>query len=177
MMPRNIEHILDEFLLHKAAGPDVILCADPFLKCVFLEKLTHHTNRGIIYLDFDMLYSGYVNSGVFEIPDNVLIRRPGLTDWREEITSIVQITSTHEYLIIIDSLNGMTTTLKRRNLALHSIMLMTSLGVTVNTRVVSAAITKKPIGKWKIPGSHTSLTSATHVLDVIDNTARLKKVI
>lgn len=177
MMPRNIKQILDDFLLQKIIGPDVILCANPFLKCVFLEKLTRYTNYGVIYLDFDMLYSGYVNSGVFDLPDNVLVRCPSLTDWREDITSIIQTTSVHEYLIIVDSLNGMTTAFGHRHLTLHSILLMSSLGACVNTRVVVAAITKKPKNKWRIPGCHASLASTAYALDMVDDLARLTKVV
>lgn len=123
-----------------------------------------------------MLYSGYVNSNIFDTPTNVLVRCPNLTDWRKDITSLIQITSTHEYLIIIDSLNGMTTAFGHKHLTLHSIMLMSSLGA-MNTRVVVAALTKKPTLEWKIPGSHTSLMNTTYVLEMVDDLMKLSKVV
>lgn len=175
MQLHNIKQILDKFLSQKTTGPDIILCSNPLLKCVFLEKLVHHTNHGVIYLDFDMLYSGYVNSGIFDLPANVLVRRPDLSDWRAEITSIIQTTSAHEYMIIIDSLNGMMTSFGHKRLTLHSIMLMSSLGVNVNTRVIIAAITKKTTDSWKIPGGHTNLPNNMYTLNIADNSAKLTK--
>lgn len=177
MQLHNIKQILDKFLSQKTTGPDIILCSDAFLKCVFLEKLIHHTNHGVIYLDFDMLYSGYINSGIFDLPTNVLVRHPDLSDWRAEITSIIQTTSAHEYIIIIDSLNGMMTSFGHKRLTLHSVMLMASLGVNVSTRVIIAAITKKATDKWKIPGSHTNLPTNIYTLNIADSSVKLTKTI
>lgn len=177
MQPHNIKQVLDKFLSQKATGPDIILCSNPLLKCVFLEKLVHHTNHGVIYLDFDMLYSGYINSGMFDLPANVLVRSPDLSDWQAEITSIIQTTSAHEYMIIIDSLNGMMTSFEHKRLALHSILLMSSLGVDVNTRVIIAAITNRTADRWKIPGSHDDLLNNMYTLDIADNSAKLTKAI
>jgi hypothetical protein len=45
-----------------------IIYSDPFLKTYFLNKLILKTNTPIIYLDFDLLYSGYVVSNIISLP-------------------------------------------------------------------------------------------------------------
>jgi len=54
-------------------------------------------------------------------------------------------------------------------------MLMSSLGVNANTRVIIAAITKKTTDSWKIPGGHTNLLNNMYTLDIADNSAKLTK--
>ena len=48
-----------------------ILCDEPFVKAVFLARLIEQIDVPIFYLDFDLLYSGYVNAGMLPKKVNV----------------------------------------------------------------------------------------------------------
>ena len=163
---------ISEFLSQEATGPEIILCSHPFLKCIFLEKLVRHARCGVLYLDFDMLYSGYTGAGIFKQPHNVLIRQPSLSDWRDELTSIIQMTSIRRHLIVIDSLNGMFTTFGHKDamhLAFHSITLLASLGSDINTRVAVAAISRKTTNGWETPSGHVASIHTTYALEKGDD--------
>ena len=61
------EQILDDDLVYvrerfSNKNPNIILCSEPFLKAEFLNKLIDTINYSVIFLDFDLLYSGYIVS-------------------------------------------------------------------------------------------------------------------
>ena len=53
-----------------------IMFSDPFLKIIFLNKLMLKTNTPIFYLDFDLLYSGYVTSNIISLRNGVTLVSP-----------------------------------------------------------------------------------------------------
>ncbi|WP_255458260.1 hypothetical protein [Nitrosarchaeum sp. AC2] len=66
-MDKNPQEILDNDLTYvkkefSIKNPNVILCAEPFLKAEILNELIDSITYPIIFLDFDLLYSGYVVS-------------------------------------------------------------------------------------------------------------------
>ena len=152
-------------------GPEVLLCPDAFTKCEYLERLARQSDRGVIYLDFDMLYSGYTQSGIVGLPDGVVVRRPGPEDWQEELVGIVRTVSAGSYLVLVDSLNGMMTMFGGREAghqALRSIMIIRSLGREAGTRVVAAAVLKntsdglEPLLGCPVPAATTRILPPYH---------------
>ena len=117
--------------------------------------LVRTTRRGVIYLDFDMLYSGYVGAGIMQCPSHVLLRQPRTTTWAEELATILQMISAGRYLVVVDSFNGMSGMWPDRDtrLASYSIMLLASLGQHGGTLVVAAAVARKEGDSWDLtPG-------------------------
>ena len=111
MLDKNPQQILDNDLIHmkkdfSTKNPNVILCSEPFLKAEILIELIDSLTFPIIFLDFDLLYSGYVVSEMIKKNENVEIYRPNKTDLKKIISEIAKTISNEKILVIIDSLNG-----------------------------------------------------------------------
>ncbi len=84
-----------------------IMFSDPFLKTIFLNKLILKTNTPIFYLDFDLLYSGYVTSNIISLRNGVTLYRPTKDDWIKTLKIILLKLSENKSMLIMDSLNGL----------------------------------------------------------------------
>jgi len=83
-----------------------ILYSNSFVKTTFLSKLMSIQNLPIIYLDFDLLYTGYINSGLIQSYENLTLIQPTIKNWNGSFSKILQRLSNEKCLVIIDSLNG-----------------------------------------------------------------------
>lgn len=84
-----------------------ILYSDPFLKAAFLSKLVGEAKTGILYIDLDLLHSGYVTSGAITSPKNLTLYQPTEDTIDDILTEILVKASESQVLIIIDSINGL----------------------------------------------------------------------
>lgn len=84
-----------------------IMFSDPFLKTIFLNKLILKTNTPVFYLDFDLLYSGYVTSNIISLRNGVTLYRPTKDDWIKTLKTILLKLSENKSMLIMDSLNGL----------------------------------------------------------------------
>ncbi len=84
-----------------------ILCDEPFVKAVFLAKLIEQIDVPILYLDFDLLYSGYVNAEMLPRKVNVSLFSPLQNDWNQVLKKILMMVLKEKSFVIIDSLNGL----------------------------------------------------------------------
>ncbi|MDE1828978.1 MAG: hypothetical protein KGI25_01515 [Thaumarchaeota archaeon] len=84
-----------------------ILYSDPFLKAGFLSKLVSETKTHILYIDLDLLYSGYITSGAIASQENLTLYKPTEDTIDDILTEILVKASTSQVLIIIDSINGL----------------------------------------------------------------------
>lgn len=83
-----------------------ILCLQPFTKTKFLAELIDRSNNPTIYIDFDLMFSGYVDGGFLSIRKNVVIIRPTKKNWKKTLQMILIKISEEKFSVIIDSLNG-----------------------------------------------------------------------
>src|SRR3989337_99691 len=97
----NLESILSQTKINS------ILYSDPFLKAGFIAKLVQDTKIDILYLDLDLLYSGYVVSGMLTTPSNLSLFQPTMELWNKILTNILVKLSIKKSIIIVDSLNGL----------------------------------------------------------------------
>lgn len=84
-----------------------IMFSDPFLKTIFLNKLILKTNTPVFYLDFDLLYSGYITSNIISLRNGVTLYRPTKDDWIKTLKTILLKLSENKSMLIMDSLNGL----------------------------------------------------------------------
>ena len=84
-----------------------VLCSEPFAKAAFLTKLIEEIQTPVIYLDFDLLYSGYVKSEMIPQNPNVSLFAPSKEDWNEVLKKILLLILNQKSIVIIDSLNGL----------------------------------------------------------------------
>ena len=136
----NLENILSQTKINS------ILYSDPFLKAGFIAKLVDDAKTDILYLDLDLLYSGYVVSGMLSIPPNLSLFQPTLELWNKILTNILVKLSTRKSIIIIDSLNGLYNLLNERKeigkLVNSFIMLITSMARKTDSYVVVASMVR-----------------------------------
>jgi len=84
-----------------------VLCSEPFTKAAFLSKLIDDIDMPVIYLDFDLLYSGYVNSEMIPNNTNVSLFVPSKDDWNQILKKVLLMILNQKSVVIIDSLNGL----------------------------------------------------------------------
>lgn len=123
-----------------------ILYSDPFLKAGFISKLVKDTNINVLYLDLDLLYSGYVISGIIPSQKNLTLFQPTADTIGEMLTEILAKSSISQSLIVIDSLNGLFNLLNRKKdvgkTVASVIMLITSMARITNSYVVIASMVR-----------------------------------
>ena len=151
MLDKNHEPILDNDLTcvkkeFSSKNPNIILCSDPFLKTEFLKELIDSNEYPVIFLDFDLLYSGYIVSEMINKNNVVDIYRLSKEDWKKSITEIADKISNEKNLVIIDSFNGFYSIFDEKESGRFinaSLMLLSSIGIKSNSSVIITAIVRK----------------------------------
>ena len=159
ILDSNFEQIKNEFLKNSLS---TILCSKPFTKSIFLNKIIDASKDKIIFLDFDLLYTGYITSNLIERNDRVSIYHLNKKNWIIEFSKILQMISKEKFLIIVDSLNGFNNMFDEKDSGRFinaSIMLLSSIGRDKGTSVIAAAMARKKEDGWiLVPGGR-------HVID------------
>ena len=96
----KIENILEQNLLN------VIYYENSFAKAKFLTKTIEKWDIPTFYLDFDLLYSGYVKANMVPTLKNVTLLWPNSENLRENLESVIEKISMTKSVVVIDSLNG-----------------------------------------------------------------------
>ena len=145
----NLEYIQSEF---KKNIPNLILSSNSFHKIEFLNKIIISTKNPIIFVDMDLLYSGYIESKIIQHKENLTIFQPSNLNWKEKLAEISNKISKEEFLIIIDSFNGIYNIfddLESARFVNSCIMLLSSLGKQSNsTIIITAMARKKENSEW-----------------------------
>ncbi len=189
MLDKNPQVILDNDLKFvkkefSTKNPNIILCSEPFLKAEILNKLINSTVFPIIFLDFDLLYSGYVVSEMIKKNESVEIYRPSKINLKKTISDIAKKISNEKILIVIDSLNGFYNIFDEKESGRFinaSLMLLSSIGNENGSLVIITALTrKKDDGKWILSpgGRHIIDTkkSGMYHLKRIDNSIMFRSL-
>ena len=177
----NLENIQNEF---KKNVPSLVLCLNSFHKIEFLNKLINSVKNPIIFVDMDLLYSGYIESKMIQRRENLEIFQPNKLDWEKKLSEIITKGSRAEFLIIIDSFNGIYNLfddLESARFVNSCIMLLSSLGKQSNsTIVITAMARKKDNNEWILsPGGKHILKSAkagVYFLKKIQNDLKIKSI-
>ena len=170
MLDKSPEQILDGKLVHiqnefKEKIPNVVLCSEPFHKAEFLNKLIESVEKPIIFVDLDLLYTGYVESGMIQKKNNLTIFHPTKQNWEEKFTEIITKVSKEKFLVIIDSFNGVYNMFDDLESAIFinsCIMLLASLGKDTDSSIIITAMArKKENNGWILtPGGKQIIKSA-----------------
>ena len=177
----NLENIQNEF---KKNVPSLVLCSNSFHKIEFLNKLINSVENPIIFVDMDLLYSGYIESKMIQKRENLVIFQPNKLNWGEKLSEMIIKGSKKEFLIIIDSFNGIYNLfddLESARFVNSCIMLLSSLGKQSNsTIVITAMARKKENNDWILsPGGKHILKSAktgVYFLKKIQNDFKIRIV-
>ena len=175
----NLEKIQNEF---RKNVPSLVLCSDSFHKIEFLNKLINSVENPIIFVDMDLLYSGYIESKMIQKRENLVIFQPNKLNWEKELSEIITKGSKSEFLIIIDSFNGIYNLfddLESARFVNSCIMLLSSLGNQSNSTIlITAMARKKDNNQWTLsPGGKHILKSAktgVYFLKKIQNDLKIR---
>ena len=175
----NLEYIQSEF---KKNIPNLILSSNSFHKIEFLNKIISSTKNPIIFVDMDLLYSGYIESKIIQKKENLMIFQPNRLNWEQKLSETISKISNQEFLIIIDSFNGIYNLfddLESARFVNSCIMLLSSLGKQSNsTIVITAMARKKDNNEWILsPGGKHILKSAktgVYFLKKIQNDLKIR---
>ena len=96
----KIENILEQNLLN------IIYYENSFAKARFQTKTIEKWDIPTFYLDFDLLYSGYVKANMVPTLKNVTLLWPNSENLRENLESVIEKISMTKSVVVIDSLNG-----------------------------------------------------------------------
>ena len=136
----QIKDILEQNTLN------VIFYESSFAKTTFFVKILSKWNIPTFYLDFDLLYSGFVKSGRTPLPKTTTLICPNADILHENLRAVVDKISKTKSLVIIDSLNGFFNLLEGRKdtgqIINSLIMLLTSSAKNVNSIVVVGSLSK-----------------------------------
>ncbi len=81
VLDNNLTHIQNEF---RQNLPSIVLCSEPFHKMEFLNRLINSNENPIIFVDMDLLYTGYIQSGMIQKKNNLTIFHPDKESWKKE---------------------------------------------------------------------------------------------
>lgn len=118
---------------------------DAVIKTYFFHRFASILRVPTIYLDFDLLYSGYVASGILQRDDNIEIVRTQPEHFKEAVLSTLEKISMQRHLVIFDSLNGLFTELDRKDsgrLINSVVMLLTSVGKHTNSVILIGSLSR-----------------------------------
>ena len=177
----NLEYFQNEF---KKNVPSLVLCSNSFHKIEFLNKLIISVKNPIIFVDMDLLYSGYVESKMIQKKENLIIFQPNKLNWKQKLSEIISKISNEKFLIIIDSFNGIYNLfddLESARFVNSCIMLLSSLGKQSNsTIVITGMARKKENSEWILsPGGKNIMKlarSSVYFLKKTQNDLKLKKI-
>jgi len=167
VLDKNPELSVDDMtkiqIQFKQKNPNIILCLKPFHKTEFLNRLINTIENSIIIVDMDLLYTGYVQSGMIQKKENVMIFCPDKSDWKKRLTDIISKVSKERFLIIIDSFNGIYNLFDELESArwINScIMLLASIGNQNKSSVIITGMARKKDNEWVLsPGGKHIITS------------------
>ena len=86
---------------------NLIFYNNAFSKTKFMSKIMESFEDPIIYLDFDLLFSGYFENNHITKPSNIEIIKPDKENLKELLPSILTKISSQKITLIVDSLNGL----------------------------------------------------------------------
>ena len=173
----NLEYIQNEF---KKNVPSLVLCSDSFHKIEFLNKLIFSVENPIIFVDMDLLYSGYIEAKMIQKKENLIILQPNKLNWKQKLSEIILKTSNKKFLIIIDSFNGIYNlfdNLESARFVNSCIMLLSSLGKQSDSTIVISAMARKKDNNERIlspGGKHIMKLPRSSVYFLKKNKNKLK---
>ena len=86
ILDNNLENIQNEF---KKNIPNLVLCSNSFHKIEFLNRLIISVKNPIIFVDMDLLYSGYIKSEIIQEKNNLILFQPNKLNWKEKLSDII----------------------------------------------------------------------------------------
>jgi len=102
-----VENFETEKTKMRASSTNLIFYKDAFSKTKFMSKIIESFEIPIIYLDFDLLFSGYAENDYIIKPPKFELVKPDTENLKELLPNILTKISSEKNILILDSLNGL----------------------------------------------------------------------
>ena len=162
----NLQNLLEQNKINS------VLYSDPFLKAGFIAKLVEDLKMDVLYLDLDLLYSGYIVSEMIKAPQSLTLFQPTLEILNNTMAKIMVDLSTKKSLVIIDSLNGLFNMLNKKKdigkIVTSYVMLLASIAFSTGSYVVITSMVrfKKEEG-WVLSPTGKRLIEAKNGVQIL----------
>ena len=157
---------------------NLIFYNDAFSKTKFMSKIIESFEDHIIYLDFDLLFSGYLESGHIEKPPNMEIIKPDSKNLKDLLPSVLTKISSQKTILIVDSLNVLYSFIDNDNQArfVNSlIMLLTTNAKFSESILFVTCLGQKKDDDWILPtGRHILEFENVNRFEINENDAKIK---
>ena len=157
---------------------NLIFYNDAFSKTKFMSKIMELSEDPIIYLDFDLLFSGYLESEYIEKPPNMEIIKPDKENLKELLPSVLTKISSQKTILIVDSLNVLHSFIDNDNQArfVNSlIMLLTTNAKFAKSILFVTCLGQKKDDDWILPtGRHILEFENVNRFEINENEAKIK---
>ena len=143
ILDNDLEKIKFEF---SKKNPNFILCKMPFLKSEFLNRLINVVDFPVIFFDIDLLYTGYVKSGLIKRSDRVTIIPGNKEKFNQNLERIIELISKKQVLVVIDTLNGvynMFDELESARFVNSAIMLLSAISRQTKSQIIVSGVATK----------------------------------
>ena len=124
----------------------------------------------MIYLDFDLLFSGYVVSKTIESPaDNITIVRPTLDNFQNVINEVIHSVVDKKTIVIIDSLNVLSNFFSGKDsgrMLNAYLMLLASISEQSDSRIIFSSVAKKKDGMWVLSPTNRHIIDSGKILKI-----------
>lgn len=126
-------------------------------KTYFFHKVAAIADIPTIYLDFDLLYSGYLAANILAQHQNTIVHQPHEENWKQLLVDVSNQISQNRHLVIIDSLNGFFTILADQKdagrMVNNVLLLLASIGQKSDSTLLAGSVSnyKKDEG-WILSG-------------------------
>ena len=157
---------------------NLIFYNDAFSKTKFMSKIIESFEDHIIYLDFDLLFSGYLESGHIEKPPNMEIIKPDSKNLKDLLPNILTKISSQKTILLVDSLNVLYSFIDNDNPArfVNSlIMLLTTNAKFSKSILFVTCLGQKKDEDWILPtGRHILEFENVNRFEINENDAKIK---
>jgi len=173
---------------------NLIAYSDPYAKTVLMKELIGESNDKIIYLDFDLLFSGYIHSNIISKSENLSLFQVGKLAWENILQQTLLEISLNKCIVIIDSINVFYNIFTERSdvgrFINSSIMLLANSAKTSNSIILISAfvpsrekineempkyiIETELLSKFFLDMKNSFLTISTYSKDLPEQTTKIE---
>ena len=136
---------------------------NPYTKIKFVNEIINSYKIPTLYVDFDLLFSGYYESGLISKVPDVEIFHPSEENYLEIISEVIKKTVLEKTIIILDSLNGLHHTLNKISNSgrlVNSLIMFMSYNIRFsNSKLIIPSLSEKKENQWVLS------TTKRHILE------------
>ena len=151
-------YLLEENLI--PSNSYLLFYENAFSKIKLIQEIISKQSLPILYIDFDFLFSGYIQSQLLAMP-NLTLFNTLESEINEILPEILTKISTESYLVIFDSINGLYNTLSNNadsGRAVNAILMLLARNVSFsNSTLIISALAVKKENNWVLPNGRQIL--------------------